>query len=129
MENTKKITKAMVLEVIKTNVENMIFDGDVAAEDVIAYVDTTIAQLEAKNAKAKEKAAEKRANGDELRDKIQSLLTNEFQTITDIAAQIDDEEATTAKITARLTQLVNAEIAVKEQVKVEKGKKMAYKLA
>ena len=57
-------------------------------------------------------------------------MTNEPQIIDAITAQVDFEGATKAKITARLTQLVNAKIATKEQVKTEDGRKvMAYKLA
>lgn len=120
-----KITKAMVLEVVKANVENMTFTGDVTAEDVIAYVDTTLAQIANKAEKAKEKAAEKRAEGDTLKETVQAVLTGEFQTINDIAAQIEDEEVTKAKITARLTKLVNEGVAVKEKSK----EGMTYKLA
>ena len=56
-------------------------------------------------------------------------LTNELQTIDAIVAQIEGEEITKAKITARLTSLVKNGIAEKEDVKDEEGRKLkAYKL-
>ena len=136
MENATKITKAMVLAAIKENVENMEFTGDVTAADVTAYCDKTLEQLANKAAKAKEKAAEKKVEGDELRDAVEAVLTNEYQVIGDIFPQVADEagEITTAKVTYRLTALVKAGIAEKAEVKVssegEKTRKvMGYRLA
>lgn len=139
MEKTK-ITKAMILEVIRTAAENGSISGEVTvndkviaitSEDVINYVDKTVEQLNAKAAKAKERAAEKRAEGDALRNAVQAVLTDAPQTIDDIAGQveIEDVEVTKAKVTARLTQLIKAGIAVKEQAKVGDRKVMTYKLA
>lgn len=138
MEKTK-ITKAMVLEVIRTAAENGSISGEVTvndkviaitSEDVINYVDKTVEQLNAKAAKAKERAAEKRAEGDVLRNAVQAVLTDAPQTIDDIAGQVEVEnvEITKAKVTARLTQLIKAGIATKEQAKVGDRKVMTYKL-
>jgi hypothetical protein len=138
MEKTK-ITKAMVLEVIRAAAENGSISGEVTvndkvvaitSEDVINYVDKTVEQLNAKAAKAKERAAEKRAEGDALRNAVQAVLTDVPQTIDDIAGQVEVEnvEITKAKVTARLTQLIKAGIATKEQAKVGDRKVMTYKL-
>ena len=123
MANT--ITKKDVLTAIKTAVENGFADvavGEdkvVTADDVIAYVDTTIAQLEKKNEKAREKSAERKAEGDALRATIEGILTeDEYKTIANIVAEIDDEEVTPARVTARLTQLCKAGAAHKTKVKV-----------
>lgn len=124
-----KITKAMVLTEIRAQVEAMEFEGDVTAADVIAYCDTALAQIAAKAEKAKEKAAEKKAEGDELRAAVKAVLTDELQTREDIFAKIEGEDLSVAKIGARLTQLVANGEAVKEQVKVGDRKVMAYKLA
>ena len=130
-EKTSKVTKAMVLTGVKFAAENGADFGEVSADDVIAYVDTTLAQLAAKAAKAKEKAAEKKAEGDELRAAVLEALTDEFATREEIFAKIDGEDVTVAKVGARLTQLVNAGEAIKDTVKVEdsKSKKVVYKLA
>ena len=56
-------------------------------------------------------------------------MTDEFQTIDDIVAQVAEEGVTKAKVTARLTQLVKAEMAEKDQIKADDGRKvMAYRL-
>lgn len=124
-----KITKAMVLEVIGKNVENMTFDGDVTAEDVTAFVETTLAQIAAKAEKNKERAAAKRQAGDELRAQVLGFVTEEWQTRDEIAANFEDEDVTPAKVGARLTQLVENGSVVKEKQKIDGKDKMVYALA
>lgn len=129
MEN-KKMTKKDYFTILKTVVAGMETVGEVAAEDVIAFLDKQIEQIDNKAAKAKAKAADKKAGGDALRDAVEATLTEEYQTIDAISAQVDMEDITKAKVTSRLTQLVNAEIAEKEQIKEEGSnrKVMAYRL-
>ena len=124
-----KITKAMVLEVIGKNVENMTFDGDVTAEDVTAFVETTLAQIAAKAEKNKERAAAKRQAGDELRAQVLSFVTEEWKTRDEITANLEDEDVTPAKVGARLTQLVADGSVVKEKQKIDGKDKMVYALA
>ena len=126
----KKITKREKFEMLKE-----IIRGDVNVEmtveqaELIDFLDAQIVAIDTKAEKAKVRNAEKKANGDELRDVVQSVLTNELQTIDAIVAQIEGEEITKAKITARLTSLVKNGIAEKEDVKDEEGRKLkAYKL-
>jgi len=132
MATVKKITKKEVLnaiyEIVKDGDEVVIGDVAVTADDIRDYVDTTIAQLNAKNEKAKERAAEKRAESDELRATIKAVLTDEYQTIADIIAQIDGEDVTPSKVTARLTALIKAGEANKKEVKVNGKARMAYAL-
>ena len=128
-----KITKKVVLEAIKAAAEGMDFGEVVSATDVIAYADTAIAQLEAKAAKAKERAAEKKADGDALRAVVESAVSDEYQTIDDITAKVVEvegyEDVTKSKVTARLTQLVKSGTIHKVQVKTADGRKvMAYAL-
>jgi hypothetical protein len=126
----KKITKREKFEMLKE-----IIRGDVNVEitveqaELIDFLDAQIVAIDTKAEKAKARNAEKKANGDELRDVVQSILTDELQTIDAIVAQIEGEEITKAKITARLTSLVKNGIAEKEDVKDEEGRKLkAYKL-
>jgi hypothetical protein len=126
----KKITKREKFEMLKE-----IIRGDVNVEmtveqaELIDFLDAQINAIDVKAEKAKARNAEKKANGDELRDVVQSILTDELQTIDAIVAQIEGEEITKAKITARLTSLVKNGIAEKEDVKDEEGRKLkAYKL-
>ena len=127
MENSKKVTKKEYYVMLKKVVEN----AEVENKDkLVEFIDKQVKLLDDKAAKAKEKAAEKRAEGDELRATVEATLTEEYQTIADITAQIDDEEVSKAKVTARLTQLVKEGLAVKEEAKTEDGKKvMVYKRA
>lgn len=103
--------------------------------DVVAFCEKKIGQLEAKAAKAKEKAAEKAETADELMGVVESLLTDEFQTTKDILDQIEGEDITQYKVNYRLTQLVKTGKAEKTEVTIpategSKARKvMGYKLA
>lgn len=120
----KRLTKKDYFAEIK-NVLVEAGENDLA--DVIAH---EIELLENKAVKNKERAAARKVAGDELRDTISNILIDDLQTVDEIVEQIEGEDITKAKIVARLTQLVNLNEAVKEQVKTEDGKKvMAYKRA
>ena len=112
----EKITKREMFEAIKETFETGSCKYD--AETVKAFCDKEIASLDAKAAKAKERAAAKKAEADVLMDQVQDALTDEYQTIADIAAAVAEvnPDATTSKITYRLTKLVEAEVAEKSQV-------------
>ena len=122
----KKITKRDYYEMLKEIVLNANVEG---ATELIEFLDKQITLIDSKAEKAKARNAEKKANGDELREVVQNVLTDEFQTIDAIASQIEGEEITKAKITARLTSLVKNGIAEKTDVKDDEGRKLkAYKL-
>jgi hypothetical protein len=123
----KKITKREMFATIK----EIVAASDYADKDAVQeFIDKQVELIDNKAAKAKERAEKVKAEGDALRETVRGFLTDEFQTGDAITAAIGDEEITKSKVVARLTQLVKAEIAVKEEVKGEDGKKrMAYKLA
>lgn len=127
----KKLTKRDKFEMLKEIVR-----GDVNVEmtteqaDLIDFLNAQIIAIDTKAEKAKARSAEKKANGDELRDVVQAILTEDYQTIDAIVAQIEGEDVTKAKVTARLTSLVKNGLAEKEDVKDEEGRKLkAYRLA
>jgi DNA-binding HxlR family transcriptional regulator len=122
---TEKITKKGYFEMIEEIVRA---SDDSRVEDILNFIEHEKELLEAKRVKAQAKAEKTRNEGDELRKAVQSCLTDEFQIISDIFAQIEGEDITQPKVTARLNQLVKAGIAEKEQVKTEDGKRMAYRL-
>lgn len=128
MAESKKITKKEFYAALKEMVETVEVVGDIASADVIAFIDREVELIEAKAEKAKARAAEKRADGDQLREVVKSVLTDELQTIDAIFAQVEGEDLTKAKITSRLSQLVKADIAEKESIKVDGRKVMGYKL-
>lgn len=126
MAETKKVTKKEWYAEIRKIVEA----ADVENKDgALEFIDNQVKLLEAKAAKAQENAAKKKADGDALREAVYKVLTTELQTIDQITEQVDGEDVTKAKVTARLTQLVKAEMAVKDTVKTEDGRKVtAYKV-
>ena len=122
----KKTTKKDYYEMLKEIVLNANVEG---ATELVEFIDKQVSLIDSKAEKAKARNAEKKANGDELREVVQNVLTDEFQTIDAIVSQIEGEEITKAKITARLTSLVKNGIAEKTDVKDDEGRKLkAYKL-
>ena len=118
----KKITKREMYEAIKTGCTTG--EWTVSDIEVAEFCDNEIALLDKKAIKAKERAAEKRAAGDELTDAVRAALTDEFAIIADIAAKVAEtygEDATIARVTYRLTQLVKNGEAENGDVKVEGG--------
>jgi len=128
MTNTEKLTDRAIYTAI---VEGTFEDLD--TDTIVAWAEKKIAQLDHKAEKAKETAAKKRAEGDALTDAVIAVVTDEFQTIADIAAQVEDETATVAKISYRLNAAAKAGKLEKGELVVEgeKGKRkvVAYKLA
>ena len=124
-ENTKKITKkeyySMLKEIVmKSNVDDK--------DELVTFIDKQVQLLNNKAEKAKVRAIEKKVEGDELRNTVEAVLTEEYQTINTIIEQIDDEKVTKAKVTARLSQLIKEGLAEKEEAKTEEGKKvMVYR--
>ena len=123
----KKITKRDNFNAII----GVLIDAD--REDLAKVIEHEIELLDAKSSKAKATAAKKKAEGDALRDAVQAVLTDEFQTIADITAKVEGEDVSAAKVQYRLNALVGAGIAVKEQVTIGEGesrrKLMAYRIA
>lgn len=118
----KKITKREMFEAIKTGCTTG--EWTVSDVEVAEFCDNEIKLLDKKAIKAKERAAEKRAAGDELTDAVRAALTDEFAVIADIAAKVAEtygEDATVAKVTYRLGQLVKNGEAENTDVKVAGG--------
>lgn len=127
----KKITKKEYYTMLKGIVEeSKDIETLIPQEELLDFINKQIVSIDTKAEKAKEKAAEKKANGDELREVVQSVLTEEYQTIDAIVNQIENEEITKAKVTARLTSLVKAGLATKSDLRNEETGKTqkAYKL-
>ena len=123
-----KITKKDFYGALIELVEGMETVGAYDAKDVQEFLEKQVAQIDAKAAKAKERAAKAKAEGDELTKAVEAVITGEFQTADAITEQVDFENVTKSKVVARLTKLVDAEKIVKEQIKTEDGRKvMAYR--
>lgn len=121
-----KVTRAQMFTEIKAVVEA----SDIAGkEEMIKFIDHQIELIADKAAKAKAKAATKKTEADEMEQAVAAVLTAELQTVDEIVAQVEGEEVTRAKVIARLKKLAKAGVAAKDSVKVEKSKKVAYRLA
>lgn len=98
-------------------------DGEVAVtmDQLKAFAEKEIEHLDNKAAKAKETAAKKRAEADELQEAVAAALGTEFEPIAVIAGRIKGEDVTVSKVTYRLTQLVKNGVAEKQEIAVPTG--------
>ena len=114
----EKITKREMYEAIKETFETGSCKFDAAV--VMEFCDKEIAALDAKAAKAKERAAAKKAEADVLMTQVEEALTGEFQTIADITAAVAEvnADATVSKVTYRLGKLVESGVAEKTDVTI-----------
>lgn len=105
--------------------------SDEERAEMLEWCDKEIAALNAKNEKAKQRAAEKRAAGDELRERVYAAIGDAAEPITvnGILEAMCDSSLTPAKITARTRQLVAAGMVEKQMVKMDGRKLTAYTLA
>jgi hypothetical protein len=133
MENTKITKRDYYNDIIKAMTTG---EFDIDPELIAQFCKDEIALLDKKAAKAKERNAAKAAEADTLLAFVEAALsTDEFKTIKDItdAVLVYDPDATTSKVTNRLTKLINAEIAEKQEVSVTnangtKAKRQGYRL-
>ena len=127
-----KITKKALYNAIATYFttnEDLVIEDGITSADVVAFTTKEIANLVKKAEYAKSKAATKKTDGDELRAKVlEALSEDEFQIIADIAAKVEGEDVTVAKVTNRLSNLVKAGLAESTEVTVgEPGAKRKIK--
>ena len=93
-------------------------DNEFDFDALTAFCTNEIGLLDKKAAKAKENAAAKKTEKDELCNVVEAVLTTEFQTRNDIAAKIEGDDVTVAKVGYRLTKLVEMGLAEKTEVSV-----------
>lgn len=131
---TVKVTKRERYESIKALVEAVGAIEGIDTDGIVAFCDKEIATLDTRAEKAKERAAEKRAEGDELQAAVLAALTDEPASRQEVTDRIEGEDVTLAKVGYRLTALVKQGLAVKEEIAITgedgKSKKIAaYRLA
>lgn len=119
----KKMTKREMFEAIKVGCTTG--EWTVSDTEVAEFCENEIALLDKKAAKAKERQATKKAEGDELTEIVKSALTNDFQITADIAKAVlemtGDESNTLHKIQYRLGALVKTGEAESTDVKIPGG--------
>ena len=125
----EKKTKAMYFAELKNIVENTSFEDLSMKEELVEFIDKSIETLARRREAAAKRAAEKRNESDELTETIYRVLSNDFMTLDEVVAAVNDETVTRNKVSARLGKLVKNEKVEKETIKTESGKKMAYRVA
>jgi len=128
MTNTVKTTKkafyTAIMDILAGNETN------ISADEVMAFCEKEIATLDARAEKAKERAAEKRAQGDELLEAVLAALTDEPATRDEITARVEfDEEVSVSKVGYRLTQLVRNGQAIKDEATVPNAEGKSRKVS
>lgn len=127
MENTKK-TKAMYFNELREMVIAAVEDQELQAE-LVDFIDKQLETLEKRRIAAASRAEKKRSESDAMTEAVLSQVGEELVTVDDIVAALDSEDVTRNKVTARLGKLVKAGVIVKEAVRVDGNKRMAYRLA
>ena len=128
MENTVKKTKAMYFAELREMVLAAVED-QAQQDELVEFIDKQIETLEKRKVAAAERAEKKKAESDAMTDAILAQIGDELITVDEIVIALNSEEVTRNKVTARLGKLVKAGTIVKEAVKVEGNKRMAYRLA
>lgn len=133
MKTTDRTTKRDFYEAIIKAMETS--ETDVEPTKIIEFCENEIALLDKKADKAKERAAAKKAEADELMDKVYAVLSDtEFMTRNAVMDALGDvpEDVSIAKVGARLTKLVGAQKVEKAEQTVanaegKKSKVMGYR--
>lgn len=123
----EKRTKKENFEALREIVEGLEMEAT-EQEDMLAFIDKQIETLDKRAEAAVKRAEKKKAESDELTEAIFGMIGDEPITVDDIVTNFADEEVTRNKVTARLGKLVKAGRVIKDTVKVEGKRRMAYSL-
>lgn len=133
MKTTDRTTKRDFYEAIIKAMETG--ETNVEPAKIVEFCENEIALLDKKADKAKERAAAKKAEVDELMEKVYAVLSDtEFMTRNAVMDALGDmpEDVSIAKVGARLTKLVNNQTVEKSELTVanaegKKSKVMGYR--
>ena len=133
MKTTDRTTKRDFYEAIIKAMETG--ETNVEPTKIIEFCENEIALLDKKADKAKERAAAKKAEVDELMEKVYAVLSDtEFMTRNAVMDALGDmpEDVSIAKVGARLTKMVNNQTVEKSELTVanaegKKSKVMGYR--
>ena len=92
--------------------------ADVETEELIAFLENEIVNLDKRAERSRASSAKKREAGDALMELVKEALTDDYQTIADIASAIEGEEITASKVTYRLNILAKDGYAEKADVQI-----------
>ena len=115
MEKTKITNKSRYAAIINVLTG---MPSDIETDELVNFCERQIDAIDRKSEKARARAAEQRKVSDELTERIAAMLTDEPQTLGELAAAIGDEDITTSKVSARCFKLVKEGRAAKTEVTV-----------
>ena len=133
MKTTDRIIKRDFYEAIIKAMETG--ETNIEPAKIVKFCENEIALLDKKADKAKERAAAKKAEVDELMEKVYAVLSDtEFMTRNAVMDALGDmpEDVSISKIGARLTKMVNNQTVEKSELTVanaegKKSKVMGYR--
>lgn len=117
---TIKITKRDNYKELRNVVENTVYDTEVQNR-LLAFLDHEIELLDKRNASSAKYSKRSNKAADELAQRVEAVVTsaNEPLTIPQIVERIDLEGVTAAKVSYRLTKLVEAGALIREVVSIK----------
>ena len=110
-------------KITEREIYNSIIEGTYDVNVLVEFATKKLAQLDHRNEKAKERAAKKRAEGDELTEQVFALVTDEPQSREDITNALiaGGADVTIGKVGYRLSALVADGRINKEEVVIPGG--------
>ena len=134
MTNTNTSTKITKRDNYKTLTQILL--GEIKLEKLpgdeiqrlVDFLEMETGHLIKKAMKERERAAKKRAEGDELKAKVAALIGNDWITPDAILEQIDTADATRNKVIARVALLVKEGVVEKEVHKIDERRVVVYRL-
>ncbi len=117
------MTKKEMYEGIKAV---LVAKGGDEVTEYVEFIDKEVAAIEARAEKEKARRAEKKAEGDVLKDAVMAQIGAEAVTAEQVADALIEEypDVTKAKVTYRATQLVKDGAIYKVHIKTEDGRKI-----
>lgn len=132
MTKTTKITKRDNFNTLRECVlDHMDWFEEGEADQLVAFIDKELENLDKRAANAKKYAAKNKASGDALTDAVADVLEENqaYMTIPEIVAAINaDLGPTPQKLTYRLNKLVEAGAIEKETTSIKEEGKSARKV-
>lgn len=113
------MTKREVFEAVIAGAQagTVVVEG-METDEVVAFFENELTNLDKRAERSRAAASKRREAGDALMETVKAVLTEEFQTIADIVAQIEGEEITASKVTYRLNALAKNGYAEKADVQI-----------
>lgn len=113
----------------KIDVLNLIAELCADNEDIVKYCENECAMLTRKAEKARDRAAKKKAQGDELYANVCDCVGSEWVTADEVFDKLEDDSLSVAKVRTRLSQAVNNGVLTKENQRLGGKSKVFYKKA